>query len=55
MGLAGADDGLAASFAADGVVCVRSVLDPDEVAAAARGIEAVLPAWGRSPRWPAGR
>jgi ectoine hydroxylase-related dioxygenase (phytanoyl-CoA dioxygenase family) len=36
------DDGLAAAFARDGVVCVRSVLDPAEVAAAARGIDAVL-------------
>ncbi len=33
---------LAATFARDGVVCVRSALDPGEVAAAARGIEAVL-------------
>jgi ectoine hydroxylase-related dioxygenase (phytanoyl-CoA dioxygenase family) len=36
------DGELAAAFARDGVVCVRSVLDPDEVAAAARGIDAVL-------------
>jgi len=33
---------LAAAFARDGVVCVRSALDPGEVAEAARGIEAVL-------------
>ena len=33
---------LAAAFARDGVVCVRSALDPGEVAAAARAIEAVL-------------
>ena len=33
---------LAAAFAQDGVVCVRSALDPREVAIAARGIEAVL-------------
>jgi ectoine hydroxylase-related dioxygenase (phytanoyl-CoA dioxygenase family) len=42
MDLPGADGELAAAFAADGVVCARGVLDPDEVAAAARGIEAVL-------------
>ncbi|HEY6277532.1 MAG TPA: phytanoyl-CoA dioxygenase family protein [Streptosporangiaceae bacterium] len=36
------DDALAAAFARDGVVCVRSVLDPGEVAAAVRGIDAVL-------------
>jgi len=36
------DGELAADFARDGVACVRSVLDPDEVAAAARGIDAVL-------------
>jgi ectoine hydroxylase-related dioxygenase (phytanoyl-CoA dioxygenase family) len=36
------DDGLAAAYARDGVVCVRSVLDADQVAAAARGIGAVL-------------
>lgn len=34
--------GLAADFARDGVVCVRSVLDADEVAVAARAIDAVL-------------
>jgi len=39
--LIGADE-LAAAFARDGVVCVRSALDPDEVAVAARGIDAVL-------------
>jgi ectoine hydroxylase-related dioxygenase (phytanoyl-CoA dioxygenase family) len=33
---------LAAAFTRDGVVCVRSALGPDEVAAAARGIETVL-------------
>jgi ectoine hydroxylase-related dioxygenase (phytanoyl-CoA dioxygenase family) len=36
------DGELAAAYARDGVVCVRSVLDPGEVAAAARGIDAVL-------------
>jgi ectoine hydroxylase-related dioxygenase (phytanoyl-CoA dioxygenase family) len=36
------DGELAAAFARDGVVCVRSVLDPGEVAAAARGIDTVL-------------
>ena len=40
------DRELAAAFAADGVVCVRGALDPGEVAAAARGIEAVLAAPG---------
>lgn len=30
------------AFARDGVVCVRGVLDPDEVATAERAIEAVL-------------
>ena len=33
---------LAAAFARDGVVCVRSALDPAEVAVAAEAIEAVL-------------
>src|SRR5262249_3537744 len=33
---------LAEAFARDGVVCVRSALDPGEVAAAAAAIEAVL-------------
>ena len=33
---------LAEAFARDGVVCVRSALDPGEVATAVRGIEAVL-------------
>src|SRR6266851_4232051 len=37
-----ADEALAAAFARDGLVCVRSALDPDEVAVAARGIDAVL-------------
>src|SRR5215475_9381901 len=37
-----ADDALAAAYARDGVVCVRSVLDAGQVAAAARGIDAVL-------------
>ena len=37
-----AEAGLAATFAADGVVCVRSALNADEVAAAARAIDAVL-------------
>jgi ectoine hydroxylase-related dioxygenase (phytanoyl-CoA dioxygenase family) len=32
----------AAAFTRDGVVCVRSVFDPDELAAAVRAIEAVL-------------
>ena len=36
------DDGLAAAYARDGVVCVRSVLDAGQVATAARGIGAVL-------------
>jgi ectoine hydroxylase-related dioxygenase (phytanoyl-CoA dioxygenase family) len=36
------DGGLAADFARDGVVCVRSVLDAGQVAAAARAIGAVL-------------
>jgi hypothetical protein len=34
--------GVAAAFARDGVVCVRSVLDPAEVAVAAAAIGAVL-------------
>ena len=37
---------LAAAFARDGVVCVRSALDHGEVAAAARAIEAVLATTG---------
>jgi len=37
-----ADEGVAAAFARDGVVCVRSVLDTAEVAVAADAIEAVL-------------
>jgi ectoine hydroxylase-related dioxygenase (phytanoyl-CoA dioxygenase family) len=36
------EDGLAAAFARDGVVCVRATLDPGEVATAARAIDAVL-------------
>ena len=36
------DDGLAAAYARDGVVCVRSVLDAGQVATAARGIGVVL-------------
>jgi ectoine hydroxylase-related dioxygenase (phytanoyl-CoA dioxygenase family) len=37
-----ADEDAAAAFARDGVVCVRQVLDADEVAAAADAVEAVL-------------
>ena len=37
-----ADDGVAAAFARDGVVCLRGVLDAGEVAAAAGAIDAVL-------------
>ena len=37
-----AAEGLAADFARDGVVCIRGVLDPGEVAVAARAIDAVL-------------
>jgi ectoine hydroxylase-related dioxygenase (phytanoyl-CoA dioxygenase family) len=36
------DDGLAEAFARDGVVCVRAVLDGEQIDAAARGIAAVL-------------
>ena len=36
------DDALAAAYARDGVVCVRSALDAGEVAVAARAIDAVL-------------
>jgi len=36
------DDAAAAAFARDGVVCLRSVLDADQVAAAAEAIEEVL-------------
>ena len=36
------DGELVAAFARDGVVCVRSVLDPGEVVTAARGSDAVL-------------
>jgi ectoine hydroxylase-related dioxygenase (phytanoyl-CoA dioxygenase family) len=35
-------EGLAGAFARDGVVCIPSVLDPAEIAVAARGIDAVL-------------
>jgi hypothetical protein len=38
---------VAAAFARDGVVCVRSVLDPAEVAVAAAAIDAVLARPGR--------
>jgi ectoine hydroxylase-related dioxygenase (phytanoyl-CoA dioxygenase family) len=38
------DPELVAAYARDGVVCVRGVLDPGEVALAAEGIEAVLTA-----------
>lgn len=41
-GVLPAGEDLAAAFARDGVVCVRAVLDPGEVAVAARGIDAVL-------------
>jgi ectoine hydroxylase-related dioxygenase (phytanoyl-CoA dioxygenase family) len=37
-----ADDEAVAAFARDGVVCLRSVLDGEQVAAAARAIEEVL-------------
>jgi hypothetical protein len=58
MDTSAVDRGLAAAFARDGVVCVRSVLDAGQVAAAARAIDAVLArpgpyvqvATGRSPR-----
>ena len=36
------DDQAVAAFARDGVACLRSVLDPGEVAAAAAAIDAVL-------------
>ena len=36
------NDEAAAAFARDGVACVRSVLDPGEVAEAAAAIDAVL-------------
>src|SRR5258707_4848185 len=42
MGSVLADDGVAAAFARDGVVCLRGVLDAGEVAAAAAAIDAVL-------------
>src|SRR5580704_14147218 len=35
---------VAAAFARDGVACIRGVLDPGDVAAAARAVEAVLAA-----------
>jgi hypothetical protein len=37
-----ADDEVVAAFARDGVACLRSVLDPGEVAVAAAAIDAVL-------------
>jgi hypothetical protein len=46
------DDEVVATFARDGVACLRSVLDPGEVAAAAAAIDAVLArpgAWRTSP------
>jgi len=42
MGSVPADDEAVAAFARDGVVCLRSVLDGEQVAAAARAIDAVL-------------
>src|SRR5258708_23525333 len=42
MGSVLADDGVAAAFARDGVVCLRGVLDAGEVAAAAGAIDPVL-------------
>jgi ectoine hydroxylase-related dioxygenase (phytanoyl-CoA dioxygenase family) len=42
MGWVAADEGMAAALARDGVVCVRQVLDPAEVAVAAAAIGAVL-------------
>ena len=36
------DDEVVAAFARDGVACLRSVLDPGEVATAAAAIDAVL-------------
>ena len=36
------DDEVVAAFARDGVACLRSVLDPGEVAAAVAAIDAVL-------------
>ncbi len=40
------DDELAAAYARDGVVCVRQALSPDELADAARAIDAVLASHG---------
>jgi hypothetical protein len=37
-----ADDEVVAAFARDGVACLRSVLDPAEMAVAAAAIDAVL-------------
>jgi hypothetical protein len=37
-----ADDEVVAAFARDGVACLRSVLDPGQVAVAAAAIDAVL-------------
>jgi ectoine hydroxylase-related dioxygenase (phytanoyl-CoA dioxygenase family) len=48
------DAKLAAAFAADGVVCVRGALDPGEVAAAVRGIDAVLATPGPLTQVPSG-
>jgi ectoine hydroxylase-related dioxygenase (phytanoyl-CoA dioxygenase family) len=42
MGRVLADEGMAAALARDGVVCVRQVLDPAEVAVAVAAIDAVL-------------
>jgi ectoine hydroxylase-related dioxygenase (phytanoyl-CoA dioxygenase family) len=42
MGPVLADDEAVAAYARDGVVCLRSVLDGEQVAAAARAIDAVL-------------
>jgi ectoine hydroxylase-related dioxygenase (phytanoyl-CoA dioxygenase family) len=42
MGPLPAADDLASAFALDGVVCVRGVLDADQVAAAVRAIDTVL-------------
>jgi hypothetical protein len=41
------DDEAVATFARDGVACLRSVLDPGEVAEAAAAIDAVLARPGR--------
>ena|SRR5579864_2714893 len=42
MGWVLADEEAAEAFARDGVVCLRSVLDRDQVAVAAEAIDAVL-------------